>query len=166
MEDKITKLIEKFYAGNTSAQEENNLREWLKQSEDTSLKPLREYFALIDAEQVYSLPENLEKKIIECLKEREKNGRYFVLKTGIAASIALLITAGVLWKFDALKKQPKYSEAEIQQSYTEAKAALITMSAYFNNGMRQLSNNEAIEKPFYDLQKLSEIKPLKKHEHK
>jgi hypothetical protein len=166
MEDKITNLINKFYEGRANAQEEKELREWLSQSKDTKYRPLQQYFALIDAEQNRTLPLDLEQKITASFVEKKKNIWLSPIQLGIAASITFLIIAGMWWNFDLLKKPPQYSEAEIQQSYGDAKSALITMSTYLNHGMRQLSRISALEKPFQDLHKLSEIKFLEEHENK
>ena len=164
MEDKITNLINKFYEGSANAQEEKELREWVTQSKDAKYMPLQQYFALIDAEQNRTLPLDLEQKITASFVEKKKNIWLSPFQLGIAASITFLIIVSVWWKFDLLIKTPKYSEAEIQQSYTNAKSALITMSWYLNHGMRQLSSTSALEKPFRDLHKLSEIKLLEEHE--
>lgn len=166
MEDKITKLIEKFYEGSTSIQEENKLREWLQQNKDSRYIALQQYFALIDAERQRTMPPSVEEKIVESFLEKKKNRRPSIIKIGIAASVACLILAGIMWKFNVLKKSPQYSEAEIQQSYTQARSALMTMSTYLNNGMQQLSIPSVMEKPFQDLHKLSEIKFLEEHEDK
>lgn len=164
MGDKIVNLIDKFYEGSANAQEEKELRERLSQSKDTKYLPLQQYFALIDEEQNCTLPVDLDQKIADSFIEKKKNIWLLSLKIGIAASIACLMLAGIMWQSDRLKKSPQYSEAEIQQSYTQARSALITMSTYLNNGMQKMRLPAVMEKPFQDLHKLSEIKILEEHE--
>lgn len=164
MQNKITKLIEKFYEGNATEQEEEELRKWLWQTKDSSCMPLQQYFSLIDAEQQRTLPPALEKKFVSRFLEKKKNRKPLIIRIGMAASVASLILAGIMWKSDLLKKSPQYSEAEIQQSYTQAKSALITMSAYLNDGIQLMRIPATMEKPFQDLHKLSDIKILEEHE--
>lgn len=175
--DNIKKLIEAFYNGETTAEEELQLLSYF-QGEDVAAELLEEkevFLGMYKSEPV-DVPAELESKLnnlIDGLASQETvevpqvntvGRRSLWLKAGsIAAGIAILVTAGVYFNRKADHVTPPIAEGqsgtiskEDEQKIKEAQEALILLSSKFNKGLDQLAvvsenmdkTNEILNKTF------------------
>jgi len=173
----IKKLLNSFYAGETSAEEECALLNYFN-SNDVAQELLEEkglFLKMYEAENV-DVPADFEPRLsllIDRLAEKEQKDNMHPHKkihlwkqiAGIAASIAIFISAGIYFSKSARNDDNKFSDRETklvdtysdpQQAYAEAEKALIILSANFNKGVSQLSvvsnnldkSNEILNKTF------------------
>lgn len=175
--NEIKKLIDAFYNGETSVEEEQLLLNYFN-TEDVAEELLEEkeiFLHMYNAELV-DVPVGLETKLndlIDELASEEKkvfklkaqtNKRQMWVRIGsIAAGVALVISAGVYFnkKADSItpplaQGQTENVDVEDKEKIKEAQEALVLLSSKFNKGMDQLavvsSNldkpNEIINKTF------------------
>eukprot|EP01107_Rhizomastix_libera_P012619 TRINITY_DN3202_c0_g1_i1.p1 TRINITY_DN3202_c0_g1~~TRINITY_DN3202_c0_g1_i1.p1 ORF type:complete len:187 (-),score=2.28 TRINITY_DN3202_c0_g1_i1:491-1051(-) len=173
----IKKLVEAFYNGETTIEEEKLLLSYF-QGEDVAEELLKERDLFLDLykSEPIDVPLHLEAKLdtlIDELAAKEtvkvelkpvSKKKYILRWAGsIAAGIAILITAGIYFN-----KQEKETTAPIaqtidktidkadEQKIKEAQEALVLLSSKFNKGMDQLAlvstnldkTNEILNKTF------------------
>ncbi|MDR2953639.1 MAG: hypothetical protein LBV43_00990 [Prevotella sp.] len=166
---KIKNLVEAFYNGQTSQEEEQILYDYFN-SNNIAEELLREkelFLQIYDTDTI-NIPDNLESdlnNLIDILNEEEKarkgyhKRRLWIQLGSIAATVAILICAVYF------NRKPEISDdipasvtlsVEDQQKIQEAQKALILLSSNFNKGIDQLSvvstnfdkTNEILNKTF------------------
>lgn len=121
MESQIKVLLEKYWAGETTVEEEQKIKAWYR--ENPSLTPDGTYFrALSGKQQVAS-----GKRFAHPGKVRRKT------QWSAAAAIIIGIMAAVLIFQDA-KKQREYVVEDPQEAYEITKKALLMVSSGLNEG--------------------------------
>ncbi|NDV93729.1 hypothetical protein D0T84_02195 [Dysgonomonas sp. 521] len=172
----IKKLIEAFYLGETTAEEELRLLSYF-QGEDVADELLdeKEVFLAMYKSETIDVPAGLESKLnnlidglasqetTEAPLENTARRRSLWLKAGsIAAGIAILVSAGVYFNSKAdttppiAEGQSGTMSKEDEQKIKEAQEALILLSSKFNKGLDQLAvasenmdkTNEILNKTF------------------
>ncbi|MBB4036056.1 hypothetical protein GGR21_001957 [Dysgonomonas hofstadii] len=148
----IKKLIEAFYNGETSPEEEQILSDYFN-GKDVSddLLDEKELFLNMYKNDPIEVPEKLESKLnilIDKLDDEEKikqkRKKLWIQVGSIAAGIALLITAGLYFNKGQETINPdkpsltSQVSVEDQAKIKEAQEALMLLSANFNKGVEQV----------------------------
>jgi len=158
----IKRLIEAFYNGETTAEEENLLLNYFR-GEDVAEELLgeRDLFLNLYKSEPVNVPEDLGMKLenlIDELAEKEtvkvslkpQQSKRNMLKWAgsIAAGIAILVTAGLIFnKQDTATVVPTAKTETVteedEEKIKEAQDALMLLSTKFNKGMDQLASASA-----------------------
>jgi len=154
----VETLLEKFYEGNTSLQEEKALRDFFRgQDVPAHLSPHQHLFTFFGDEQHQEIPDQeFDQKLSTRLMEQPdetpvirmrpvRSRNLFVY--GFAATILLLIGLFFTFQRDIFKKsgiQNVNPETEI--AYAEASEALLIVSDNLNHGLRQAEHLQKVEK--------------------
>lgn len=156
-------LIEKYYAGETSQEEEQELKVLL-QSESLSEKytELKEQFQLMEFMGEAQLPDDFDAKLMETIKASEQSskpifGSYWI--PAIAATILLLIT---IW-FGTDLLQPKAVYGNINDpelAFNETKKVLDEVSKKMNKAISPAK--KTVDKVEGNVKQAGEIKQLNK----
>lgn len=160
--NEIKRLIEAYYNGETTAEEERLLQNYFR-GEDVAEELLAEkdlFLNLYKSEPV-DIPENLGMKIKALIDELEENenskivlnpqqNKRSMLKWvgSIAAGIAMLVTAGLIFNKQnttdvVTTAQTETVNKENEEKIKEAQDALMLLSSKFNKGMDQLASASA-----------------------
>lgn len=160
---KVEQLIEKYYKGETSVNEENQLVEYFNTTSDIPEHLLNEkevfsMYAMAADEEVpiEGFMDNLEKVIDDRVKVRRigvRNKVYWI--TSVAASIAILVSS--YFMFINTRSSSMYEITDPQLAYEETQKALLYVSQKLNKGTAPLSNLTLINKPAESLQNLEKL---------
>lgn len=147
----IKKLIEAFYNGETTAEEEQILFDYFNSDNVADdLKDEKTIFRQMNETDNIDIPPMLESKLNNIIDElARKDGakkktnkiRLWAGAGSIAAGLALLIFAGIHFskeQYNVMPATSTYSQAEDQKKIEEAQKALLLLSSNFNKGMDQL----------------------------
>ncbi len=147
--NKINQLVEKYFAGETSLQEEHQLQTYFRQlTVHESLRPYQPLFQLFSQEQECKLDATFEARLLEQLKVTEHSrGRVIPMRTWIMRAAAVLILAiGAWWLITQPQSQPehqpvaqaidwsKYEPETPEEAYRVLKASLNKASTKLNGG--------------------------------
>jgi len=155
MESKdIKKLVQKYWNGKTTPDEETILKTWYTKHADGTDPETERYFSMLgnfakittDPTISLELPENATVRRIN-----KSSGFNYTYLSRIAAVLILAVGLTMVWKMQPItevKTEEAYTQEEIQQSYEEAKSALLLIAAKLNKG------KDAVEQ----LDKFSETK--------
>lgn len=147
----IKKLIEAFYNGNTTAEEEQTLLDYFK-GENVAEELLNEKKIFLEMNETdnIEIPVGLEDKLSnlidklateeeEASKPRKKS--LWTWAGSVAAGVAILIFAGIHFTKQHETVMPIVTQvnAEDQYKIEEAQKALLLISSNFNKGVDQLS---------------------------
>jgi hypothetical protein len=156
----IEKLLEKYFAGETSLPEETKLRDFFASGKvPEKWKGLERYFSFIILEQDQKLDDaGFDDMVMSAIKEHklapiiDLHRPWIYWIAGVAAG--LLILLAVFVKFDPFSKRIEDTYRDPQTAYLEARKILLYVSAKFNKGTSSL-------KPVATLQTgLNELKPV------
>ncbi len=159
----IKKLVEKYWAGKTTPDEEGTLKAWYTKHADGSDPETERYFSMLgnfnkivsDPKVELKLPENAAVRPIK--QPRRFNYTYL---SRIAAVMIVAVGIGLIWKMqpqqiNEVAVEEIYTQEEIQQSYEEAKTALLLIAAKLNKGKDAM---EQLDKFSETKQRISEKK--------
>lgn len=121
MESQIEVLLEKYWAGETTVEEEQKIKAWYR--ENPALTPESTYFRTLSGKQKVASG----KRFAHPAKAR-RNTHWLA-----AAVVIVAITAGTLVFQDA-KKQREYVVEDPQEAYEITKKALLMVSSGLNEG--------------------------------
>lgn len=164
---KAEQLVRKYYAGETSAQEEKALREYMETCKDLPeyFAPEKELFTMYSRAADSDIPatgymENLEKLIEEQGQKRvsiSKPVLHWV--SGIAAGLAILVGSYlmVLNKHESRRIALKDTYTDPQQAYEEARKVLLYVSEKMNEGTSPLAGISKMNQSMENLQKLNNL---------
>jgi len=169
MEKKRTQiLLQKYYDGITSLQEELDLIEHFSENEapeewkwaKEQLLGLRD----ISNEDI-PIPDDLQQSILQHLEPMQKEHKVKRLNTrpiysvvSVAASIVLIASALIF-----LNRQPDLGNInDTELAFSETKQALDLVSKYFNQGTEQLSNLNIFEEAVKPLNNLKRVDDTRK----
>lgn len=153
----IKKLIEAFYNGETSTEEEQKLSDYFNGDNiDKELQDEGKLFLDMYKKEPIETPSMLEQKLgnlIDELSQQEKaknkpnKTRLWARIGSIAAGLALLISVGIYMnkeKTTTTPDNPNLANTEIseedRQKMKEAQDALLLLSSNFNKGVKQLAS--------------------------
>ncbi len=147
---KIDEWLEKYWKGETSLEEEAQLRRYFQEQEPPA--HLRSVAALF---QYYDAPPRLDERFDEQLMERlpqEKVASMWPSLLKIAAVVALFLL-GALWTKHAYLDAPAPAPVAVapdtyedpERAYEEAKQALLLVSSLMNEGTQHLTKLEEFD---------------------
>ncbi len=175
----IKALLEKFYNGDTSLEEEKILREYFSNEViNDELRADKDIF-------LYQVQEEKSNQIIPDISDeiwnnlnsndnsqKDKSLTYVLLR--IAAGLVILIGSYLLLNNQVFKKQQTIQFTDTyenpEQAYEQAKQTLLYVSAMLNNGANHLEPIQKINEGTKELNKLSsfneglkELNPINKY---
>jgi hypothetical protein len=165
MEDlkKIEELLEKYYNGDTSLEEERKLQ-WYFQTHDVPLH-LRSDAELFRSNYRRSTEEDapeLTEKLAKLLDKQDKKSRFLIPArslrwiSGVAASIIILLSLWIGFGRDSFHKHTKFADTynDPKIAYQETMKALLLVSEKLNAGTQEL---QQLKKYNQSLNKLDPI---------
>jgi len=143
--NKRKQLLQKYWLGQTTMEEETAIRQWYQHHADGTEPELEKYFnTLTDFSEIVpnqdfkvKLPENTPVRRIS--KASVIN---FSNLQRVVAALIMVFGLSVVWQMQTADKEPEevaVSKLEIEQSYEEAKAALLLIAAKLNKGKNTVS---------------------------
>ena len=163
----IEALLEKYFEGNTTLQEENILRVFFRSSDvPDHLKSYQEMFGYIAEQRVEQLNNPVfEHKLSELLVDEPakileisalSHRNRFVYITGIAATILLMVGLFFTYNQDVFKgEKSNHLNANQELAYAEASEALMIVSANLNAGLKQVDRLQMVDKAMKNVQLLN-----------
>ena len=159
--NQIVALLQKYYNGMSSQEEERKLLEFFTGPDVTEEFDVdqKHFLALADMQnEEIEVPADLEANILARLAIEQKpvrklNTRLLYTITSVAAGLALIVST-----FMFINRQPNlgtYDDPQI--AYAETKEALDMVSQIFNKGTEKLSGLEDMNKAMEPLNKLGEV---------
>ncbi|MCL5990646.1 MAG: hypothetical protein M1419_00905 [Bacteroidetes bacterium] len=165
---KIDELLNKYFEGETSLKEENELKDFFIQSEiPEQYEKYAVHFKQIDSESKEILSDDYDEALNWRIFETKIYKSNFINKIGysiaaVAAVAAILIMAYVQYSslpFKSLRldylSQDTYKDPEI--AYAETKKTLLYVSSEMNKGMAQLEKLSTFDKSINELEKISDF---------
>jgi hypothetical protein len=156
----IEKLLEKYFEGETSLPEEQQLRDFFASGDvPVRWKNLEGYFSFVGHEQDQSLSDaGFDEKIMSAVKgdriaplmDLRRPWIYWI--AGVAAGILILLAVFV--KFDPFSRRIEDTYKDPQTAYVEARKILLYVSGKFNSGTGKLKPVTALETG------MNELKPI------
>lgn len=148
MHQEIDKLIEKYFEGNTSLEEEKELKRFFNLEEvPPHLEKYRKYFGMIEQERRQKAGE-IDFSTFPA-SGRGKKYRW-IRNWSIAATIVLLL--GIAFLLD--KKYSSPDEAEVRKAFEQTKIALGFAGNHFNKGMAEARGMRYFPKAMEKLDKI------------
>lgn len=147
----IKQLVEKYFEGETSLVEEQQLRAYFKEGEVAedlkTYQPLFQYFATAKKEE---LPSHFDERVVVKLQPPAKRRfmRRMVQMSSVAASVMLVIGAYFWYNttdvMPPVSNQINWEQYEItdeKEAYKETKAALKLLSRNLNKGAKKAAKS-------------------------
>ncbi len=149
----IERLLDSFYEGTTSIEEEKVLLDFFEGTNvpEGMINDQRLFLDLYYSEKII-IPENLENKLNNLIDDLDKQANIKIQKSkglsinwkwvsGIAASIAIFVSAGLFFQKSFDKKtdyvvQDTYSDPK--EAYLETQKAILLVSNRLNKGLQQV----------------------------
>lgn len=164
---KINELLEKYWNGNTSLEEEQMLTQYFRDNEvPARLKGVAALFCQFEAGRQTEVPDKdfddqvlqkisqVEPAKVRSLPQRmlpQRQPLHGQLWLKIAAILLIFLTAGLLWLNQADRELPVAEQTETtqdtyqdpQQAYEQTRQALLLVSSLMNEGTQHLEELEA-----------------------
>ena len=155
----IKKLVEKYWEGKTNPEEEATLKTWYATNADGSDPEAEQYFSMLgNFNKIKSNPnislELPENPTVRRIKSPWNNNLRYL--RNVAAVLMVVVGLGLIWKIQSVNEKvvdEVYTQEEIQQSYEEAKSALLLIASKLNKGKDTVS---ALDKFSETKQRISE----------
>ncbi len=140
----ISQLIEKYFQGETSLEEEKQLKAFFQQEDIApEWKVYQPLFMLLELEQSQEVGRNFEDKIYQKIQPtQKKTSRLFVVRHwmgAVAASLVLVLS--IWWLYPDLSPEPasainweQYEPEDPKEAYQITKDALMKVSIELNRG--------------------------------
>ncbi|MCF8230244.1 MAG: hypothetical protein K9J24_14965 [Bacteroidales bacterium] len=153
---RIEILLEKFFEGNTSLEEEKELKEFfLKDEVPAKFLPLREIFLYADEEsRHHSLNESFDNKLFKEMDNTKRSDVstyrkiYLYIASGVAATV--LIVIGLFNLVDT-----RIDQKDIHTAYQQTRNALLFVSEKLNQGMEPAAKVAKFSEGMQDAKKIS-----------
>lgn len=157
----LDKLVEKFYAGETTAEEEAQLKDFLQAGNIPGhLAHVRHYFDVMDSLREEELGNDFETRLFERISEREHKPRVRRLASRFAYAAAAVLLLLAVWKGPGLlQPKPVYGTVDDPViAFQETKEALNKVSVKMNDGLKPAKKTvTSVEE---NIQKAGEMKKL------
>jgi hypothetical protein len=150
-------LLEKFYNGETTPQEEELIQSELStESGQDIYAATSSYMKFVQSEKDVLPSDELESKILESIQKEpvEKTFKLHKLYYAISSAAAIALIALGINYFNGGFFNTKQDDLSTQQKYDITMNALMMVSDNLNKGMAQLENLEKINKNFQKMNKL------------
>jgi len=149
----IRKLVEKYWDGDTTLEEEEQLRDYFSREEaPADLKKEAALFRYYQSQtQFRTLDERFDDKLTQQIERREAKQRWLIFQPAlrIAAAIILVVLATVLfkteWNSPATENSPVAIEDTYEDprlAYEQTREALLLVSSLMNEGTQHMVNLE------------------------
>ncbi len=160
-QEQVQKLLEKFYNGETTLEEEKKLRDYFLAGEvPEALAADREYFLAMagyhSKKSSSSLTTSLE-SLVDTYTPEARIRRLPVkpaLAWSLSVAASLLILAGVY--ITLMRQAPKDTYSDPQLAYRETQRVLLYVSQQFNKGTGQLVRLDKIQKPVQEMNRIQQ----------
>jgi hypothetical protein len=151
---RIKGLLDKYFDGETSLQEEKQLQGYFRGADiHPSLQSYQPMFQLFDAEREFKLDATFDARLLKQLRQLEQPpARIVQLRVWIArAAAVLMLAAGVWWLLPKLQPVPeaqvaeaidwsKYEPETVEEAYQILKTSLTKVSVELNGGAEKAAN--------------------------
>ncbi len=160
--EQVKKLIEKFYSGETSLEEEKQLRKYFLSGTVADEFPAeKEYFLAMAGYQEEEKPSSSFAVKLESLVDDHFSGtkpkiRHLkpVLAWSLSAAASLLLLAGAYFAW--MKPSVKDTYSDPQTAYMETRSVLLFVSQQLNQGTGELTRLENIRRPAEEMAKIQQ----------
>ena len=158
----IEDLLNKYYEGETSAEEEVKLKEYfIQENVPSHLSVHARILSSFDAMNKEELSDpGFEAEVLSKIDKKPiyhlfpKRSRYYYF-TGIAAGILLLVGIFFTFRQATLKNNNKENIQDVSIAYDATLNTLRLVSSNFNNGLSHISSLNKFDKGMQDIQKIS-----------
>jgi len=166
----LRKMLERFYRGETSLEEENRLAEYFSANQvPQEFMPDRELFrAFGSADETVPVPVDLDQKITASIDQAERKAvrsrriSLFSL-SGLAAGLLIMVAVYLFFirqdDSRSLIAANEWSDTyqDPAEAYEEARRTLMYVSSRLNDGTEELKHIQQVQKTTEPLQALSKI---------
>ena len=160
-QEQVQKLLEKFYNGETTLEEEKKLRDYfLGGKVPETLAADREYFLAMagyhDKKTSSSLTTSLE-NLVDAHTPETRESRLHIkpaLAWSLSVAASLLLLVGVY--FTWVRQAPKDTYSDPQLAYRETQRVLLYVSQQFNKGAGQLTRLDEINTPAKEMSRIQQ----------
>ncbi|MCF8346542.1 MAG: hypothetical protein K9G38_04960 [Bacteroidales bacterium] len=150
----IRALLDRFYEGMTSREEEQELERYFSEENDVPAEwsADREMFlSMAGLQKPADIPDGLDEKImsrISAVQKNETRGRRIGIYSfsGLAAGLLIILSVYLGIVKDQGNHLQQYAVEDPELAYAEAKKALMMVSSRWNEGTAELSNLEQVNK--------------------
>ena len=152
----ISQLIEKYFQGETSLEEEKQLRAYFQQEDIApEWKVYLPLFGLLESERSQKVGEEFETNVYKKIKPTQKKTRMLYARhhwiTAVAASLILVLS--IWWLYPELSPEPasainweQYEPEDPQEAYRITKETLIKVSMELNRGAEKAASEVSLLK--------------------
>lgn len=141
--NRLNYLKRQYWNGNTTPEEEAELKRYYQQHKDAEHPEMAAYFQSLAAFGELRPTATFD---LDALETTGREAPVFTLKflRNVAAVLLLAIGVGVVWNTSRqpVATEAVYTDAEIEQSYQEARQALLLIAAKLEKGKRTLEELE------------------------
>ncbi|MGW8122096.1 hypothetical protein ACV07N_05500 [Roseivirga echinicomitans] len=144
MDSRIEQLLEKYWAAETSIQEEKELKELVAKADNSEeMDELKALFGHFQSEQAISLGDDFDQEILSMIEAKPETkvismAMYFKQYASIAAAVLVLVTSSYFF----MQQQKEYEQVDTFDSpelaLQELKKQLLMVSNYMNIGSSSL----------------------------
>lgn len=157
--EEINILLQKFYDGETTPNEEMLIRTEFNANDAESLSQATAvYLKYVQEMQQINLPDSFDEKLIAEISHEPpkflKLNRFYYASAAIAASILLLIGINMF------SNKETHNDLTVQTQYDITKNALLLVSENLNKGFEQLEQINKINQNFEKLNKLKLLQQI------
>ncbi len=162
----IRALLDKYYKGETTLDEEKTLRKYFLDNPDVSEEFIvdKEQFIMFDKAAKMDVPfDDFEERLERLIDDQKliqpafKSTRFWIRVAGVAASILIVFSVYNSFKYFVNKPEDKGTFDDPVIAYEETKKALYFVSAKFNQGTEKLTNVSKLEEGSKMLQNVSKL---------
>ena len=144
MDSRRSELLEKYWAAETSIQEEQELKEIVSQSQEEKDEELKALFSHFASEAQPELDASFDDKILGLITEEKETkvisfNEYFRRYASIAAALVVMAVSGFLFMQQQKEYQSEDTFETPEEAFAEFKRQMLVVSNYMNIG------NSAIE---------------------
>lgn len=158
---RIEKILQKYYQGETSLVEERQLREYfLKEELPHHLSELRDQFEMFELEGTEELPATFDEELFSEIEKQERGRKaskrtmiYYI--SGVAATVLILIT--VFFNFIPFNSNKQYTDQEAEVAFTETSRILYFVSDKFNQGTHSMKKIARFDEGLDDLENVKKF---------
>lgn len=163
--NQIKQLLEKYYDGNTSLEEEQLLKDYFRyRPVPAELETDKELFLYTSSEtKTVLMNSSLEQRLESWIDQQEPQKKTFRLNpwiyriAGVAAVFAVVITIYITSKPSKIELSMKDTYKDPQVAYAEAKKALMYVSQQLNRGTAPLGQMDKLNKGMRRLSTVSSL---------
>jgi hypothetical protein len=163
--NRIKNLLEKYFEGLTSLEEEQELLEYFSDGNEVPVELIsyKKHFRFLDAgRNLNPATSGFETRIARLIDDQDKtikpvSNRQPIYKYAIAASVAVLIGFAGMFIYQNQFHRSKDTFSDPQLAYIEAQKTILFVSQKMNKGIQPLSNINKINEATDNLKSLDKL---------